>query len=290
VAIEDKRFYTHRGVDPLRTLKAGLGYLRGNPTCGGSTITQQLVKNLTGRTEHTPERKLTEIFTALDLEKRADKETVLEAYLNIINLAEGCFGVGMAAETYFQKSVSDLTLPECAAIAAITNNPARYDPLTHPEANRARRDLILTQMANQGYITEAERDTAIATPLTLDPAPKSDPAPITSWYADMVVSDVIRDLMLRKDYTYAAASRLVYNGGLRIETAMDEDLQRIVETYYTDASHFPAGDKGRPQSSFILIDPETGDILAVAGAVGEKTASRVQSYATDTRRPAGSCI
>lgn len=290
VAIEDKRFYTHRGVDPLRTLKAGLGYLRGNPTCGGSTITQQLVKNLTGRTEQTPERKLTEIFTALDLEKRVDKETVLEAYLNIINLAEGCFGVGMAAETYFQKSVSDLTLPECAAIAAITNNPARYDPLTHPEANRARRDLILTQMANQGYITESERDTAIATPLTLDPAPKSDPAPITSWYADMVVSDVIRDLMDSRGYTYNSASLLVYQGGLTIETAMDETLQAIVESYYADLTHFPTGEGGRPQSSFILIDPHTGDILAVAGSVGEKTANRLQNYATDTRRPAGSCI
>ncbi|MBO5511819.1 MAG: transglycosylase domain-containing protein [Clostridia bacterium] len=290
IAIEDKRFYTHRGVDPIRTLRAGLGYLRGNPTCGGSTITQQLVKNLTGRAEQTPERKLTEIFTALDLEKQTDKETVLEAYLNIINLAEGCFGVGMAAETYFQKSVSDLTLPECAAIAAITNNPTRYDPLTHPEANRARRDLILTQMAAQGYITEAKWDTAIATPLTLNPAPKSDPAPVTSWYADMVVSDVIRDLMDRRGYTYAAASLLVYQGGLTIETAVDETLQAIVESYYADLTHFPMGEGGRPQSSCILMDPRTGDILAVAGAVGEKTANRLQNYATDTRRPAGSCI
>lgn len=290
IAIEDKRFYTHRGVDPIRTLRAGLGYLRGNPTCGGSTITQQLVKNLTGRAEQTPERKLTEIFTALDLEKQTDKETVLEAYLNIINLAEGCFGVGMAAETYFQKSVSDLTLSECATIAAITNNPTRYDPLTHPEANRARRDLILTQMAAQGYITEAERDTAIATPLTLNLAPKSDPAPVTSWYADMVVSDVIRDLMDRRGYTYAAASLLVYQGGLTIETAMDETLQAIVESYYADLTHFPTGESGRPQSSCILMDPYTGDILAVAGAVGKKTANRLQNYATDTRRPAGSCI
>jgi penicillin-binding protein 1A len=290
VAVEDKRFHTHKGVDPIRTTRAVLGYLTGNPTCGGSTITQQLVKNLTGRSEQTPERKLTEIFTALDLERRADKETVLGAYLHIINLGQGCFGVDAAAETYFRKSVKELTLPECATLAAITNNPTRYDPLTHPEESRARRDLVLTLMAEQGYITEEERDDAIAAPLGLSPAPKAERPPATSWYADLVISDVIRDLMLQKDYTYAAASRLLYSGGLRVETVMDETLQVLVEAYYADLSHFPAGEKGRPQSSFILIDPETGDILAVAGAIGEKSASRIQSYATDTRRPAGSCI
>ena len=290
VAVEDKRFYTHNGVDPIRTTRAVLGYLTGNPTCGGSTITQQLVKNLTGRSEQTPDRKLTEIFTALDLERRAEKETILGAYLHIINLGQGCFGVDAAAETYFQKEVKELTLPECATLAAITNNPTRYDPLTHPEQSRARRDLVLTLMAEQNYITEEERDEAIATPLTLHPAPKPERSPATSWYADLVISDVIHDLMEQKGYTYAAASRLIYSGGLRIETAMDETLQGIVEAYYADLSHFPEGENGRPQASFILIDPNTGDILAVAGAIGEKTASRIQSYATDTRRPAGSCI
>lgn len=290
IAIEDKRFRQHRGVDLLRTTRAGLGYLMGNPDCGGSTITQQLVKNLTGCTDPTPDRKLTEIARALDLERQTDKTAILEAYLNIINLAEGCFGVDMAAETYFSKPVSDLTLPECAAIAAITNNPARYDPLTHPENNQARRNLILHEMAKQGYITEEERDEAIATPLVLSPAPKRDPAPVTSWYADMVARDVIRDLCDRLGYTYAAASMLVYSGGLTVETAMDEELQSIVETYYADPTHFPEGDAGRPQSSCILIDPYTGDILAVAGAVGQKTANRLQNYATDTYRPAGSCI
>lgn len=290
VAVEDKRFYTHRGVDPIRTARAILGYFAGNPACGGSTITQQLVKNLTGRTEQTPDRKLTEIFTALDLERKTDKETILGSYLHIINLGQGSFGVDAAAMAYFQKSVKELTLSECATLAAITNNPTRYDPVIHPEESRARRDLVLTLMADQGYITEEERDEAIASPLALNPAPKPNRTTVTSWYADLVVADVIRDLMERQDYTYAAASRLVYSGGLRIETAVDEALQQVVEAYYTDLSHFPEGEKGRPQSSFILIDPETGDILAVAGAIGKKTASRVQSYATDTRRPAGSCI
>ncbi len=290
ISIEDKRFWHHDGVDLFRTAHAGINYLSGNASFGGSTITQQLVKNLTGNDDHSLDRKLTEIFKALDLEKQTDKTVILEVYLNVINLAEGCYGVGAAAERYFSKTVSELTLPECASIAAITNNPARYDPLTHPENNLSRRNLILREMAAQGYITEAERDATMASELGLDPRPAPSPVPVTSWYADMVVADVIRDLQEKLGYTYTTASLLVYQGGLTIETAMDEILQREVEDYYTQPNHFPTGDNGRPQSSVILIDPYTGDILAVAGAVGEKKANRLQNYATDTRRPAGSCI
>ena len=290
VAIEDKRFWNHRGVDLFRTVRASVRYLLGNPSFGGSTITQQLIKNLTGEDDFTPERKLTEIFRALDLERKADKETILEAYLNIINLAGGCRGVGAAAEAYFSKPVSDLTPAECASIAAITNNPTRYNPLTHPEANLERRNLILRRMAEEGYITPEACAEAQNTPLDTHPQARKETAGVTSWYADMVVLDVIRDLMDEKGYTYSAASLLVYGGGLHIETVMDTTLQPIVENYYRDLTHFPEGERGYPASSFILIDPKNGDVLAVAGAAGEKQGNRLQSYATDTRRPAGSCI
>ena len=291
VSIEDKRFFRHKGIDLLRTTRATWGYLLGNPTCGGSTITQQLVKNLTGHDEQTPDRKLTEIFQALDLERQVGKERVLEAYLNVVNLAEGCFGVGMAAEYYFGKAVTDLTLTECASLAAITQNPARFDPVTHPAEHVRRRNLVLSCMAEQGYITTDELAEAVASPLALAEREASAPGErVNSWYTDLVIADVIRDLTERLGYTESAASRLVYFGGLTIVTAQDEALQRAVEDYYADLSHFPTGEGDRPQSSCIIIDPYTGDILAVAGATGEKTADRVQNYATDTRRPAGSCI
>ena len=291
VAIEDKRFFSHGGVDVLRTTRATLGYIAGNPSCGGSTITQQLVKNLTGRDEQTPERKITEIFQAMDLERQVSKEKILEAYLNIVNLAEGCFGVGMAAETYFGKSVSRLTLPECASLAAITQNPSRYDPMIHPEAHTTRRNLVLSCMAEQGYISEEEKAEAVASPLTLAEREggKSD-GQVNSWYTDLVISDVIRDLTQKLGYTESAAARLVYFGGLIIETAQDEALQKAVESYYADLSHFPVGEGESPQASCIILDPYTGDILAVAGGIGTKTADHIQNYATDTRRPAGSCI
>ena len=290
IAIEDKRFWRHSGVDPLRTAHAALRYLVGNPGFGGSTITQQLIKNLTGEADTTVDRKLTEIFRAWDLEEQVSKEEILEAYLNIINLGNGCTGVGMAAEFYFSKAPSELTVAECAAIATITNNPSLYDPVRHPQSNTRRRDLILHRMAEEGYITEEERDEAVNTPLHLSPAPAPSKDEPVSWYADLVAEEVIGDLMEAYGYTYSAASSLFYRGGITVETVMDTDLQSIVEDYYREPSHFPEGKEGRPASAFILLDPHTGDILAVAGAVGEKTGDRLQSYATDTRRPAGSCI
>ena len=247
------------------------------------------VKNLTGYTDRTPDRKLTEIFSALDLERRVDKDTILTVYLNVINLGDGCVGVGAAAEDYFGKSASELTLNECAAIAAITQNPTRYNPRTHPEDNERRRGVILSEMHRQGYITEEAYRTAVNTPLTLCDVTQA-PAPVTSWYTEMVAADVLRDLQARLGYTYEKAALLLSRGGLSIETTVDENLQAILTDYYGREDNFPTGTNGRPQSSAIIIDPYSGDILAVAGAVGRKDAYYLQNYATSTKRPAGSAI
>lgn len=293
VAVEDKRFYRHKGVDLIRLCHAAVNYVTGRgKSFGGSTITQQLVKNLTGETERTVSRKLTELFRALELEKQADKTAIMEAYLNVINLANGCTGVGMAADYYFSKPVGDLTLPECACLAAITNSPARYDPVRCPDNNRARRELILSLMETQGYITADEREAAVRDGVTLhlrEPEPDAEP-PVSSWYTDLVISDVLRDLQEKLGMTAAEASLTLYNGGLHVETTMHPALQEMVERYYADTSHFPTGRGGQPQSALMLLDPHTGDVLAAAGAVGPKTGSRVQSFAWDTRRPAGSTV
>lgn len=289
IAIEDKRFFEHQGVDILRTARAALSYMKGGGrSFGGSTITQQLVKNLTGRDDYTPDRKLSEIFLALDTERHAHKTEILECYLNIVNLAGGCRGVGAAADYYFQKNVEELTVAESACLAAIINNPSVYDPVSHPENNRQRREVILSEMLSQGYIDEITCRQALSE--NLHPQPKAKDTAVSSWYADMVAADVIRDLQNELGYSYARATRAVYGGGLQIYTAMDPALQTVVESYYAQAENFPVGEGGRPQSAMVVIDPDTGDILAVAGAVGEKKANRVQNYATDTKRPAGSAI
>ncbi|MBR2446956.1 MAG: transglycosylase domain-containing protein [Clostridia bacterium] len=290
VAVEDKRFWEHEGVDFLRTGEAAIAYLqkkllgKGGRSFGASTITQQLVKNLTGDDRVSIDRKLTEMFCALDLERRADKREVLEMYLNVINLADGCRGVGAAAKHYFSKDISALSVGECACIAAITNNPVRYNPITHPEQNEQRRQLILSCMLAQGYLDEQSYLDA-AQPVALAPE-VSRGSRVASWYEDMVVGDVINDLCATYGYSRAAASNMVYSGGLRIYAAMDERVQNILEEYYATTDIFSKQER----SAMMIIDPHTGDILGVAGAIGQKGANRLQNYATDTRLPPGSAI
>ena len=290
VSVEDKRFWTHEGIDVLRSGKAVVSYLFGNGSFGGSTITQQLVKNLTGDDEFSIRRKLTEGFSALDLEKRYDKSEILEMYLNVINLSNGCRGVGAAVELFYSKSVGELTLSECAVIAAITNNPSRYDPVRHPENNLQRRDIILRCMLDEGYISDKEYLSAVSEPIELNMSAKSHNG-VNSWYIDMVTSDVIADLSKKYGISKEYASLLLYRGGYKIYIAEDPEIQDILDEYYSDIYNFPEDSNGEtPQSSMIIIDQYTGDILGVAGAVGEKKGNRIQNFATDTKRPPGSTI
>lgn len=292
VAIEDKRFHTHSGVDWLRTVSAGVNYfLRFDKNYGGSTITQQLIKNVTGEDDFSFQRKIQEIFWALDLESKLSKDEILECYLNVINLSQGCYGVGAAAEYYFSKDVSELSLAECACIAAITNSPSYYDPIKNPENNKSRRLLILSEMYGQGYITKSEYESAADQEIALKVAGADGDERISSWYVDMVIEDVIDDLCEEYGYSRHMASLVVYTGGLEIYTAMDRDVQDVLDGYYSDASNFAPDTKAEvAESAMIIIDPRTGDILGVAGAVGEKKGNRVQNFATDTLRPAGSVI
>ncbi len=292
IAIEDKRFYDHDGVDWYRTSGAALNYvLKFKDGFGASTITQQLVKNVTGHDEYKIERKLEEICSAVELEKNMEKDEILELYLNVINLSQGCVGVGAGAETYFSKDVSKLNLGECLCLAAITNSPTYYDPYLNPENNKERRQVILTQMFHQGYIGEDIYSDWYDYDVVLNMSENYKPEKINSWFIDMVIDDVSDDLCEKYGYTKAEASELVYSGGLKIYTTVDPEIQQIVEKYYATESNFPDAGAGiKAQSSMIIIDPYTGDVLGVAGARGEKLGNRVQNYATKTQRPSGSVI
>ena len=292
VSIEDKRFMEHKGVDWKRTLSAGANYfLKFSDSYGGSTITQQLIKNITDKDDYSFQRKIQEIFWALDLETKMDKREILTLYMNIINLSQGCYGVGAAAEYYFSKDLSELTLAECATIAAITNSPTYYDPIRNPEHNIERRNLILREMYEQEYISDDEYQSASTEELIIRLDEKYRSESVNSWYVDMVIEDVISDLGKEYGYSRPMANLVVYTGGLKIYTVMDKDVQNVLEDYYEDMSHFKISSVSDvPQSSMIIIDPYTGDILGVAGAVGVKEANRIQNYATGTLRPAGSAI
>ncbi len=292
VAIEDKRFFEHGGIDWARTCSAVWEYLRnGSAHFGGSTITQQLVKNLTGDSERSVRRKVEELRRAAALERRFDKKEILEQYLNVVNLSENCYGVKTAANVYFSKDPCQLTPDEAATLAAITNNPAKYDPIRHPEANRARRDVILREMLAQGRIDEERYNAAVAKETVLCVNHDAMSGRVNSWFADLVVKDVIDALVNEKGMSTAAASRLVYCGGLKIFTTVDPRLQELLTEYYADPENFPTHTDGKKaQSAMMIVDPKNGDVLAVAGAVGEKKGNRLQSFATDARRPSGSVI
>lgn len=291
VSVEDKRFFNHSGIDYRRSLKAIANYIfTHNSSFGGSTITQQLVKNITGNDEKLVVRKITEAFCAMDIEKKYDKSEILEMYLNIINLAHGCRGIGAASLYYFDKSPSELSLCECASIAAITNNPSKYDPQFHPEENKKRRSVILKCMRNLGYISEEEYEKAIIEDIVLS-VRDTDRTNINSWYIDTVTNDVITDYAQKYGITKQQASVLIYRGGYKIYTAMDENIQRILDDYFENTNNFLSDNDGStPSSSMIIIDPASGDILAIAGNIGKKTANRIQNCATDTKRPPGSAI
>lgn len=293
VAIEDKRFFEHRGVDWYRTAAASVNYVLGlSKRFGASTITQQLVKNLTGDNEITIRRKLQEVFFARDLERNLDKTEILERYLNLLPLSDGCTGIVAGAEHFFGKPATELSLAECAALAAITNNPSYYHPIKYPDHTLSRRNLILSEMQKQGCLTEEEYQTAVAEPLGIHRAETGEYSePVRSWYLDMVIDDVVTDLAAAYHISRAAASQKVLSGGLRIDVAMDAEIQKEVETYYRGAIQMPKNQNGESaQSALIVIDAQTGDILGVAGAVGEKTANRLQNFATQTKRAPGSVI
>lgn len=291
VAIEDKRFFEHKGVDIYRTLGAAANHFLGfEGRFGASTITQQLIKNVSGKNDITVKRKIQEILWAFDLEKKMTKEEILENYLNVINLSQGCYGVGAAADLYYSKPVSELTLSECATIAAITNSPTYYNPIRNPENNKDRRNLILDQMFEQKLIDESEYLEAYNSEIELNVNEEAISQKVNSWYIDMVVDDVIRDLINTYGYSEDTAAKMVYNGGLRILTAMDPYVQKTMEKYYKNTANFKYKGEALAESSMIIINPYNGNVLGVVGSIGEKGANRIQSYATDAKRPSGSTI
>lgn len=240
VAIEDERFYTHNGIDLQGILRAGItGITSGEFSQGASTITQQLLKNnvFTGWTEEQTfteklERKIQEQYLAVQLEKKEDKDWILENYLNTINLGQNTLGVQSASMRYFNKDVSELTLSESAVIAGITQNPSKYNPVSHPEDNAKRRTKVLGNMLEQGYITQSEYDDAMEDDVysriqMVDAQTTGDE--ITSYFVDALTDQVIEDLMDIKGYSETQAYKALYQGGLTIYSTQDADIQTICD-------------------------------------------------------------
>lgn len=293
IAIEDKRFEDHQGVDWVTTLKACVKMFLGRGEAGGSTITQQLVKNITGRDEVTVRRKLVEIFSALELEKKYTKKQIMELYLNVIALGENCEGVESASQVYFGKSVSELDLAECAALIGITNNPSIYDPYINADKNKERQVIILDQMLEQKYITQEQHDTAVAEEMVLHNASgeASGDEDYYSYFEDQVINDVVRDLSEKTGYDQTIVRKMLMTGGYKIYSTLNPDVQAAVEEVYQNLDNIPkTASSQQLQSGIVIIDNKTGDVVAVAGGVGEKQGSLILNRATQSYLSPGSTI
>ena len=318
VAIEDERFFQHQGVDWKRTAGATVNMFVGmRNTFGGSTITQQLLKNMTGDNDGTVNRKVREIFRALEFEKNYSKEQILELYLNTIYLGKGCYGVQTAANYYFGKDVSELNAAECACLIAITNNPYQYSPMstlvitrddgtkvTARELNKSRQENILWKMYDPEtglcYLNEKEYEAAKKAVLYFTDgttsaedivAASSGGIKVNSWFVDQVYLDVANDLAKKEAISVAAAKQKILNSGYNIYTTLDPRIQEIAESVYEDRSNLDITSRSGQllQSGITIIDPATGDIVAMVGAVGEKEGNLMWNYATG-RRQVGSSI
>lgn len=294
VAVEDKRFYEHSGVDFLRTGKAIFNFIFGKnkKSFGGSTITQQLIKNLTGDNETTPKRKLEEIFRALNLEKKMSKNEILESYLNVVYLSQNCYGVGAGSELYFGKNVEDLTLSESAMLAAIVKSPTNYDPFLNYDKNIKRRNVVLKEMLNQNLISYDEYNEAINEKVTVNEnIEKENKTGIYSWFTEALIADVSKDLSAKYHISQDAAKRMIFKGGLNIYATIDPQVQDKAENIYDNYMKYILPENGKyPESACIILDPKTSDILAVVGGFGKKNANMIFNRAINAKRPPGSVI
>ncbi len=312
--LEDKRFNEHNGVDWVRTIG---GVIKSKFEQGGSTITQQLIKNLTGENNRDISRKFYEILNALNLERFYSKERIMEAYLNTIYLGNGCYGIKTAAEEYFGKDVEDLNVAECASIAVITKAPADYDPFTELEDHISRQQDCLYLMYENGTLTEEEYKEAEEYELIFTNSEKYKGSQVTkdddeeemteeevikfnqsiddtknaSYYVEYVIDSVIEDLQEEYDLTYNEAWRKVFFGGLRIYTAVDMEAQEIAERVYENRETFPESeDKPENAQSAITIMDYSGRVVAMVGGAGKSKTFRGLNRAADSPRQPGSAI
>lgn len=295
VSAEDQNFYEHKGVNWKRTFGAFVNlFVKIYDTeQGGSTITQQLVKNLTGDDSHDSMRKLREIMRARKLEELYSKDTILECYLNVIYLGNGCYGIEAASEYYFGKPSAELTATEAAAIAAITKSPTYYDPFDYPEDNKNRRNWILRQEYELGKISQAEYKKGCEEELDFvgSKAEGNKNKNVYSYFTDAVYEQVVEDLMEEYGYAESYAENILKSGGLNIYSTCDIRIQNIMEEEFLDDDNFAKvyGTKQKAQSAMTIMD-YSGNIVGIMGGRGEKETSLGLNRATMSPRQPGSTM
>ena len=293
VAIEDARFWTHNGVDAKRTLGAIFTYAvnAGDSSFGGSTITQQLVKNVTGDKESDWTRKIREWYRAISLETKLSKEQIMESYLNTIYMGAGASGVEVASRTYFDKGVKDINLAESATLAAVIQLPEAYNPYKSEAAAeklKNRKEVVLYQMLKQEKITRAEYDEAIAYKIVYKKGSLAAGSKQT-YFVDAVIEEVVTDLMEAKNVTRGMALKMIYGDGYKVYTTMDPLVQTSIDNTFANKKYFYASKNGSfMQAAMVVLDQKTGNVVGLSGGAGDKTGDLSLNRAIQTTRQPGS--
>ncbi|MBR3806390.1 MAG: transglycosylase domain-containing protein [Clostridia bacterium] len=285
IAVEDRKFYDHKGIDFKRTGAAAVNYVFGREhSFGGSTITQQVVKNISGDNDKKLTRKLNEIIRAVHLEQNYTKNEIFEVYLNVIPMGNNMYGVGIASRAYFGKEPSELNAAEAATLIGITNAPTMYSPYLNPDKCKTKRDTVLSVMYREGVITEKEYRDALSESVNV--LPKGEGGDIyDSWFVETVIKEAAGELAKKKNISLSAAEHLLLGGGYKVYTTMDIGVQAALESYFENKENFPEEINSGLEYSMVITNSSDGTLAGIVGGAGEKRANRILNNALVPHTP-----
>ena len=285
VAVEDKIFYEHKGVDIKRTLMAAINYLtKKQKVFGASTITQQVVKNISGDNQPSIKRKISEIIRAIHIERGYTKEEILEVYLNVVPMSENIYGVGAASHAYFGKEPADLLPEEAATLIGITNATTAYNPYLNSEACLKKRNIVLSVMHKDGIISDDEYEKAVKKELNVIPREERDDR-FDSWFVETAIEEITSDLAQKYEISTSAARMMLLRGGCSVYTTMNYKAQSILEDYFENTANFPEEINNGLNYAMVITDSATGDLAAIVGRVGKKEGNRLLNHALVPHTP-----
>ncbi|MBR4836535.1 MAG: penicillin-binding protein, partial [Clostridia bacterium] len=286
IAVEDRMFYEHPGVDIKRTALAAINLIvKKDDTFGASTITQQVIKNISGDNQVKIRRKICEILRALHIERIYTKNDILEVYLNVIPMGDNIYGIGAASRAYFGKEPSDLSVEEAATLIGITNAPTAYSPYLNPDACLRKRNIVLGVMQSQGVITDSEYNEAASKPLTVI-AREDREDRFNSWFVETAIQEICEDMSHLYGITESAARLMLLGGGYKVYTTMDRSVQNTLEEYFEDYDNLADETSNGLNYAMVITDSESGNLLGIIGRAGEKKGNRLLSHATTPHIPA----
>ena len=300
MAIEDERFLEHSGIDVQRIGSAVLSALfnGGTASHGGSTITQQTVKLITGQDQRSTQRKVQEWFSAMTLEQQLSKDEIMQLYINLAPMGNNYVGIEAGAQNYFGKNAKELSLAECAFLAGLPKSPSYYNPLRESGRRNAMRRMriVLGKMYELGNITQEEYENALNTELVFKTRTTSSATTINSYFVEYAVSEVISDVQRERNISRSLAATTVYNRGYHIYTTLEPDVQAVVDEAFMNQELFQSDPEAledypeKPQGGMVVINSKTGAIAAMQGGYGEKTVNLGTNRAVDAHRQPGSSI